>query len=459
MNYFESNPFSVIKASSHQIRQIKTAYAKRITDVEHNLRNLTGLNRFKPYNPSTKEKTDFVFPRTKNLSEEQWIRLIELLCSVHYFACHYYRNSDIYLDQDLIDSLFTAEEQAGCPFKTKDKVTFFGITALCSVFVSKPTILYFLSYIQNIPGFEISPNTNKANLAGLTDKLTSFLPPKYSFKAQANTESLTAVPFLTRALLKFYLQIEKNISFPAIAGSEPSFLEIIKAIPNIDKSKDFFLDFMLLRNLICHGYWPGEEFVFKGNQTTFSRSRIPYVLVEWAEKMATFPGDYYALRQNCNEIINGRISSPRSNLVKKSIQIVNKQLFDSSKLNKRIEENNKIAKNFLSEYPIYDESTYTELGNAALLFDGFRFVFSHNEFADGNGRVVCFKKTSIYHIVSEKNIMVEGTDSGRKELYFLDINPGLTSEVDIDGKLYSSLPYEEEKTRYNFLKLRKIILK
>ena len=136
----------------------------RITDVEHNLRNLTGLNRFKPYNPSTKEKTDFVFPRTKNLSEEQWIRLIELLCSVHYFACHYYRNSDIYLDQDLIDSLFTAEEQAGCPFKTKDKVTFFGITALCSVFVSKPTILYFLSYIQNIPGFEISPNTNKANL-------------------------------------------------------------------------------------------------------------------------------------------------------------------------------------------------------------------------------------------------------------------------------------------------------
>lgn len=55
--------------------------------------------------------------------------------------------------------------------------------------------------------------------------------------------------------------------------------------------------------------------------------------------------------------------------------------------------------------------------------------------------------------------MVEGTDSGRKELYFLDINPGLTSEVDIDGRLYSSLPYEEEKTRYNFLKLRKIILK
>ncbi|MDD7036539.1 MAG: hypothetical protein PUI77_01415, partial [Mollicutes bacterium] len=78
---------------------------------------------------------------------------------------------------------------------------------------------------------------------------------------------------------------------------------------------------------------------------------------------------------------------------------------------------------------------------------------------DGNGRVVCFKKTSIYHIVSEKNIMVEGTDSGRKELYFLDINPGLTSEVDIDGRLYSSLPYEEEQTRYNFLKLRKIILK
>ena len=260
-------------------------------------------------------------------------------------------------------------------------------------------------------------------------------------------------------MLKFYLQIEKNISFPAIAGSEPSFLEIIKVVPNIDKSKDFFLDFMLLRNLICHGYWPGEEFVFKGNQTTFSRSRIPYVLVEWAEKLATFPGDYYALRQNCNEIINGRISSPRSNLVKKSIQIVNKQLFDPSKLNKRIEENNKIAKNFLSEYSIYNESTYTELGNAALLFDGFRFEFSHNEFADGNGRVVCFKKTSIYHIVSEKHIMVEGTDSGRKELYFLDINPGLTSEVDIDGKLYSSLPYEEEKTRYNFLKLRKIILK
>ena len=159
MNYFESNPFSVIKASSNQIRQIKTAYAKRITDVEHNLRNLTGLNRFKPYNPSTKEKTDFVFPRTKNLSEEQWIRLIELLCSVHYFACHYYRNSDIYLDQDLIDSLFTAEEQAGCPFKTKDFLWHYR-TLLCLCLKAYHSLLPILypeySRLRNLAEYEQS---------------------------------------------------------------------------------------------------------------------------------------------------------------------------------------------------------------------------------------------------------------------------------------------------------------
>ncbi len=458
MNYFESNPFSVIKPFSQQTRQIKAAYAKRITDVEHNLRNLTGLNRFKPYNPSTKEQTDRVFPRTKNLNENQWSRLIDLLCSIHYFACHYYRNSDIYFDQDLIDSLFTVEEQASCPFKTKDKITFFGIAAVCSLFVSKSTIIYFLSYIQNIPGFEISPNANKENLAGLTDKLGSFLPSKYFFKGQANTESLTTVPFLTRNLLKLFLQIEKNVSFPTMSGSAPSFLEIAKTIPNIDKNKDAFLDFRLLRNLICHGYWPGEEFIFKGNKSPFARSRIPYVLQEWAANRETFPGDYYALRQICNDILNRRISSPRSNLVKKSIQIANSQIFDSAKLAKRVEEINKMATDFLKDYLFYDQETFDEMTRAEVLLDGFRFEFSHSEFADGLDRVFCFKKANIYHIVSNKEIKVNGTESGAKELYFIDINPGLGSETTINGTPYSLLPFEEEKSLYHFLAIRKVTL-
>ena len=456
MNYFETNLYSVVKTSSQHILQMKAAYAKRITDVEHNLRNQAGVSRFKAYDPSTKEKTDQVFPRTKELTEEQWSRLLELLCSIHYFCCHYYRNNDIYFDQDLIDTLF-GDETEGFAFKVEDKRTFFGMAALCSVFVSKNAVNSFLAYLGSIPGFEIGPN-NKPNLAKFQEKLSSFSPDKYHLKGVNRIECYTNIPFILREVQRLYLQIEKNVSGPTRAGVAPSFLDIAKAIPGREKAHSRFTDFRFLRNLAFHGFWPDETFEANGRQRKFELKMIPYVIQEWADDRADFPGDYYAVHAIRTNIINLLIPY-RSSPLKKSIQLLDQKAFEKDKAIKRAQEVKQFALDLLSKYIILDKDSVEYVSEAAKKLNGFRFEYNHSEFRDNKARVVCFKNLYLYHIVSSKNIILNGVDTTRNERYVFDTRPALDIQSTFNDVPFRSLNFIEKPTIHPLVTLREAYLK